>query len=305
MIRTTDLTRSYGQHLALQPLSLDLEAGQVLGLIGPNGSGKTTFLRMLVGLVPATAGSVEIDGVRLRGDGKNVRERATFCPGELGFYPELTCRAQLRWCLRGRHRDAEQTAIQIADRLGLPIDQRLRSFSHGMKRQVLFSAAMAPDVPLRILDEPTEGLDPTKRAQVLDIIEEQVEDGRTVLLSSHHLGEIDRVCERMLFLAGGELIGDEVASALAERSRRLLLISWANDRDAERVRPAVEALADLGVKLLRQDGPRFSLELPNDDPRAFLEALLQDHDLPAPHVIEYGKLSLGELYLNLYGVEGL
>lgn len=293
------LTRAFGAKTALHPTDLDLGPGGVIGLLGPNGSGKSTLLRMLVGLVRPDGGSAQVAGAVLSGDGTAIRRRCTYAPGELAVYGELHARDHLAWLLRGRERGAHARAVRIAEELGLPVDARVRTYSHGMKRQMLFAAALAPDVPVRILDEPTEGLDPTKRGTVLDLLAADARNGTTVLLSSHHLGEVDRVCDRLVFLGNGRKIADETADAVARRARKLVRITYAADTDLARVESSLAARP--GVRVVR-DGARFSVHLDVEDPRPFLSALASAGAVPA--TVEYGQLSLQELYRELYGVEG-
>ncbi len=293
------LTRAFGPRTALHPTDLALGPGGVIGLLGPNGSGKSTLLRMLVGLVRPDAGTAAVDGVELAGDGTAIRERCTYAPGELAVYGELRARDHLAWLLRGRDRGALARAVAIAADLGLPVDARVRTYSHGMKRQMLFAAALAPDVPVRILDEPTEGLDPTKRGTVLDLLAEDARKGTTVLLSSHHLGEVDRACDRLVFLGEGRKIADETADAVARRARKLVRLAYAADADLARIEARLASMPDTRVV---RDANRFSVHIAEEDPRAFLAALAATEGVPTS--VEYGQLSLQELYRELYGVEG-
>jgi len=293
------LTRAFGTRTALHPTDLDLGPGGVIGLLGPNGSGKSTLLRMLVGLVRPDAGTALVAGAALQGDGTEIRRLCTYAPGELAVYGELRARDHLAWLLRGRAPGAHARAVALATDLGLPVDARVRTYSHGMKRQMLFAAALAPDVPVRILDEPTEGLDPTKRGTVLDLLAEDARRGTTVLLSSHHLGEVDRVCDRLVFLGAGRKIADETAEAVSQRARKLVRISYAANADLARIEAVLAAIPHTRVA---RDGVRFSVHLSEADPRAFLAALASAGSIPA--TVEYGQLSLQELYRELYGVEG-
>jgi ABC-2 type transport system ATP-binding protein len=294
------LTRRFGATLALAPLDLDLGPGGVTGLLGPNGSGKSTLLRVLMGLVPPHGGAASVDGVALAKDGVAIRRRATYAPGEVHVYGEMRGRDHLRWLLRGRGAGALRRGRELCDALGLPLRARVRTYSHGMKRQLLFAAALAPDVRVRVLDEPTDGLDPTKRATVNELLCADAARGTTVLLSSHHLGEVDRACDRMLFLREGRLVADETAASVLERQRRVLRLAF--DPDALAGRAA--RLERLPAARVRLDGGRAHVELGEGDPRAFLAALAADAELPPPLAIEYGQLSLEELYRDLYGVEG-
>ncbi len=295
------LTRRFGERLALAPFDLDVEPGAVTGLLGPNGSGKSTLMRCLVGLVRPDAGTAVIGGVPLKGDGTAVRRRATYAPGELHLYGELTGRAHLALLLRGRSRADLTRGEALAADLGLPLDQRVRGYSHGMKRQLLFAAALAPDVPVRILDEISEGLDPAKRSEVLTRIEDDARQGRTILLSSHHLGEVDRACGRLLFVSNGKLVADESAAAIALRAARRMALDWPSPEVALR---AAKALTGPAVAAVHVAGARTAFTLASDDPRPFLAALQAAGELPPPRAMEHGRMSLSDLYRDLYGVEG-
>lgn len=295
------LTRTFGSKIALQPTDLDLGPGGVIGLLGPNGSGKSTLLRILVGLVRPDAGSAVVAGVTLVGDGTDIRRRCTYAPGELALYGELNGRDHLGWLLRGREGSSRARACAIADELGLPLRARVRTYSHGMKRQLLFAAALAPAVPVRILDEPTEGLDPTKRGQVLDLLAADARRGTTILLSSHHLGEVDRTCDRLVFLSAGAKIADETAESVARRARRLVRVAYAPEADFDSVERAFATMPEVRAT---REGTRFAVTLGTEDPRGFLAALAALPELPPPRAVEFGQLSLQELYRELYGVEG-
>ncbi|MCC7015189.1 MAG: ATP-binding cassette domain-containing protein [Planctomycetes bacterium] len=296
-ISTRGLTRRFGAKLALAPTDLELEPGCVTGLLGPNGSGKSTLMRMLIGLVPPSGGSASVDGVALSGDGTAIRERCTYAPGEIALYGELDGAEHLDWFLRGRTPAARRRAREIATSFELPLDKRVHTYSHGMKRQLMFSAAMAPDVRVRILDEPSEGLDPNKRSTMIQRIQDDVARGTTILLSSHHLGEVDRVCDTFVFLSAGRTVAIERAADIARRATRLVRLEFAN------ANALAEPLPTLAHAQLTLRGATLLAELRCDDPRAFLAEWAARRDLPAPRSIEYGKTSLGDLYRSLYGVE--
>ena len=301
-IRIAGLTRRFGANLAVKPLTAEIGPGGITALLGPNGSGKSTLLRMLLGLVRPDAGTAEVDGVALTGDGLAIRRRATYLCGELHVYGELTARAHLAWCLRGRGRAALARACALATDFELPLARKLRAFSHGMKRQLLLAAALAPEVRVRVLDEPTEGLDPTRRAQVLELLGADAARGTTLLVSSHHLGEVERASSRQLFLKQGELLDEASARDLYRRARESLRVTWvhAPERAAlERACPSSDAIE------LRLEGERATLFFRHGGGLAFLRTLLGAPGLPEVRSVVYGELSLGELYRELYGVEGV
>jgi len=304
VISIAGLARRFGLVQAVHPLSVRIGPGGITGLLGPNGSGKSTLLRMLIGLVRPNAGAAAVDGARLVGDGLAVRRRVAYLCGEIHAYGELTGRSHLAWCLRGRPRASLQRAIDLAKRFELPLAKPVRSYSHGMKRQLFLAAALAPDVRVRILDEPTEGLDPTRRREVLELLREDAARGTTLLFSSHHLGEVARTCERQLFLRRGELLDENAAGALRERARLALRVTWPAAPDASELE---RVLVPLGPIEKRLDGASATFFFPGGlaDGRAALLALLLSSALPDPRAIEYGEPSLADLYRELYGVEGV
>jgi ABC-type multidrug transport system ATPase subunit len=300
-IEIDGLTRRFGTTVAVHPFRLTIGPGGITGLLGPNGSGKTTLLRMTLGLVPPDAGSCTVDGVPLAGDGTAIRKRATYSPGEIAVYGELRAERHLDWLLRGRGPDALGRALAIARSFELPLRQRVRGFSHGMKRQLHLAAALAPDVRVRILDEPTEGLDPSRRGQVLDLLAADAARGTTILLSSHHLGEVDRICERMLFLEHGKLLDEEAARKIHARARRALQIRWGRPVDREKLTALLAPHGELRLA----DDTHATLFLTGEDPRAAIGAVAGSPDLPEPTALVFGELSLPELYRELYGTEGV
>ena len=294
------LSRSFGEHVALAPLDLDIEPGVITGLLGPNGSGKSTLMRCLVGLVRADTGQVWLDGVPLTGDGCAIRKRCTFAPGELSLYGRMRASDQLDWLVAGRTRECRERAHRIAADLGLPMSDRVHSYSHGMKRQLLFSAALGPRVPVRLLDEISEGLDPAKRGQVLELLREDAAGGTTILLSSHHLGEVQRVCDRMIFMRAGHKLSDENSAAVMTRARSLVHLRFAPGESLD----ALTAVAKShGATAVTGDAQHLVLHLDREDPRRTLAALFSDESLPRPLRVEYGDLSLEDLYRDLYGEE--
>ena len=304
-ISVRGLTRRFGDKVAVHPIELELGPGGITGLLGPNGSGKSTLLRMLCGLVRPDAGTAEVDGVALVGDGTAIRKRCTYAPGEIAMYGEMRGADHLKWFLRGRGSKACARAFEIAHSLELPLERRVHQYSHGMKRQLMFAAAMAPEVRVRVLDEPSEGLDPSKRSALVELIREDAARGTTILLSSHHLGEADRACERFVFLNGGRLVAQEDAADVRARAARLVRLTYAAQvtGDPAQLKRIEASLPGLGVVGVHHIGATFTVELSSADPRPFLAALAGQAELPAPIAIEYGEVSLADLYSGIYGVE--
>src|SRR5690349_4223136 len=234
VIETEALTKRYGETSAVQELGLRVRRGEVYGFLGPNGAGKTTTLRMLLGLVRPTAGRAAVLGApageRLARIGAMVEAPA--------FYPYLSGRDNLR-VLAGHAGVARERIDVVLDEVRL-LDRggdRVSGYSLGMKQRLGVAAALLKDPELLILDEPTNGLDPAGMAEMRSLIRDLGQGNRTVLLSSHLLGEIEQICDRVGVIRGGKLVAEGTVDEL--RGKDTLRIG------AQPLGPARELLADL------------------------------------------------------------
>jgi ABC-2 type transport system ATP-binding protein len=201
-----DLTKDYGHFRALDSLSLTVEPGEIFGLLGPNGSGKSTAMRLVLGFLRPTRGAARVAGFDAWKQGVEVRRRVTYLPGELRLYENMTGRQIVRFLgkLRGEPVGAEADAL--ARRLEIDLDRPLTNLSSGMKRKVALLTVLVPRVPLVLLDEPTNTLDPTMRDELLDQLRFARERGQAVVFCSHVLAEVERVCDRVGILRAGKLV---------------------------------------------------------------------------------------------------
>jgi ABC-2 type transport system ATP-binding protein len=206
LLRTDHLTKDYGTFRALDDLSLEIGPGEVFGLLGPNGSGKTTALRLLLGFLQPSAGRAWIGGHDCWLDGVAARRLVAYLPGELRLYENMTGRQLLRFLgkLRGQPPGPELDAQ--ARRFDIDLDRPLTNLSSGMKRKVALLQVLTPHAPLLIMDEPTNTLDPTMRDELLDQVRQARRRGQAVLFSSHVLGEVEQVCDRVGILQRGRLV---------------------------------------------------------------------------------------------------
>jgi ABC-2 type transport system ATP-binding protein len=213
IVVTDRLTKRYGAHAAVDAVSLTVRRGEVYGFLGPNGAGKTTTLRMLVGLVRPSSGTARVLGGR-PGEPPVQRRVGALIEGP-GFYPYLSGRDNLRVLARYRRLgDAEvDRALTQVDLTGRGRDA-FRSYSLGMKQRLGVAAALLGDPDLLILDEPTNGLDPAGMADMRELVRRLVERGQTVLLSSHLLGEVQQICDRIGVIAKGRLIAESTVAEL-------------------------------------------------------------------------------------------
>ncbi|HST40737.1 MAG TPA: ABC transporter ATP-binding protein, partial [Conexibacter sp.] len=212
-----------GRHEALAEVDLEVRRGEVFGFIGPNGAGKTTTIRLLLDLIRPTRGNVRVLGLDARRDGVAVRRRVGYLPGELALYEDLTAAEQLHYLAALRGAGAARIA-PLARRLSLELDRPIRALSKGNKQKVGLIQALMHEPELLILDEPTGGLDPLIQREFARLLEEARERGQTVFLSSHVLGEVDRLADRVGLVRDGRIVlVDEVTALKARLTRRLEL----------------------------------------------------------------------------------
>jgi ABC-2 type transport system ATP-binding protein len=208
------LTKDYGSFRALDSLNLTLAPGEIVGLLGPNGSGKSTAIRTILGFLKPTAGRVSVAGFDCWRESVEVRRRVAYLPGELRLYDNFTGRRLVHFLAALRGESLTERLDQLADQLDINLDKPLTQMSSGMKRKVALLAVLLPRVPLIILDEPTNTLDPTMRDELLEQLKIAKSQGQAVLFSSHVLQEVEAVCDRVIVLRKGRLVHEQCMAEL-------------------------------------------------------------------------------------------
>jgi ABC-2 type transport system ATP-binding protein len=283
-----NLTKDYGSLRALGALDLTIPPGEVFGLLGPNGSGKSTALRLMLGFLKPTLGRAAVAGFDCWSQGVEARKRVAYLPGELRLYETMTGRRLVKFLaeLRGDTPGPEVDAL--ARRLDIDIDRPLVQMSSGMKRKVALLTVLVPKVPLIILDEPTNTLDPTMRDELLDLLRQAKHRGQTVLFSSHVLHEVEAVCDRVGILRQGKLVHLQTMAELREGR-------------------AVHARLTGTTPLSGPDGERLTREAVTPDGRLNLEyrgplpVLLDWLAKQALDDLRVEPLGLGPIYRKFHG----
>jgi ABC-2 type transport system ATP-binding protein len=214
------LRKRFGARDVLDRLDLRVTSGQLLGLIGPNGAGKSTLLRTLVGLVPRSSGAVRLFGLDPATQSLEIRRRASYLPGETGVYQQMRGAAFLEFALGFYPRHDEALRRELLDAFALPLDQRVRSYSAGMKQKLALIATLVPDVELYLLDEPDRALDASVRFFLRDVLRQLKARGKTIVLSSHHLSEVETLADRLEFLLDGALVPPDRVQRARDALRR-------------------------------------------------------------------------------------
>ncbi|WP_378736467.1 ABC transporter ATP-binding protein [Nocardia brasiliensis] len=251
IVVTRGLTKRYGEHTAVDRVSMSVAAGEIYGFLGPNGAGKTTTLRMLVGLIRPSEGTALVAG-HAPGDPVVVRRTGVLIEGP-GFYPYLSGRDNLR--VLAKYRGIGRADVEDAlDRVGLAnrADDKFRTYSLGMKQRLGVGAALLGRPDLLILDEPTNGLDPQGMAEMRELITTLAADGHTVLLSSHMLSEVQEICDRVGVISQGKLLVESTVAELRGGSSILL-----RAEPLEVAFPAVRGVVGERAAMLTSSGIRI------------------------------------------------
>lgn len=206
VIDVAGLVKNYGKVPALRGLDLSVAQGEVHGFLGPNGAGKTTTIRALLGLLRVDAGRAQVFGLDPRGDAMAIHARLAYVPGDVNLWPSLTG-GEVIDVLAGLHGGAnEARRAELLDRFDLDPTRKCSTYSKGNRQKVALVAAFATDADLFILDEPTSGLDPLMERQFTECIAEATGRGKTVLLSSHILSEVEKLCDGATIIRGGRTV---------------------------------------------------------------------------------------------------
>ena len=225
-IATAGLSKRYGATLALDHLDLAVQEGEVYGYLGPNGSGKTTTIRLLLGLHRPTAGRAELFGVDAWRDPVSAHRRVAYVSGEPALWPSLTAAETLEYLARLRGGTDRLYRDELVERFKLDVDRKVRALSKGNRQKIQLVAALASRADLLILDEPTSGLDPLMEMAFRACINEAKGRGQTVFLSSHILSEVEAVCDRVGILRTGRLVDQGTLAELRHLTAQTLEVAF-------------------------------------------------------------------------------
>jgi ABC-2 type transport system ATP-binding protein len=244
------LTKRYGPARGVADLSFDIEKGEIFGYLGPNGSGKTTTIRCLMGLLRPTSGQCHVLGKQIIPGRATQHSRIGYLPGEFRIWAWRTARKSLKlMATLGISNEVDKRQNELAERLDLNLDRRVSALSKGNRQKVGVIYAFQNQPEVLILDEPTIGLDPLVRQVVLDLIREAADAGATVLLSSHDLSEVAAVCGRAAILREGRLIELSPISEIVKKGQRRLRVWFRKGTPV----PALPVDMPDGAHVIQQD----------------------------------------------------
>ncbi len=294
VIQTDKLSKVYKSRerevRALSDLTLNVWPGEIFGYLGPNGAGKTTTIRLLLDLIRPTGGSARLFGLDAQQHSVELHKRIGFLPGELNLWKNLTGSQVIDYVARVRGGVDMAYVRQLVERLQFDPTLRVRSYSSGNRRKLGLIIALMNQAELLILDEPTNGLDPLMQQIFNELMREVRAEGRTVFLSSHILGEVQAICDRVGILREGQLQAVETVSGLRHADFRWVTLHF---RDPVDTAP----LAGVpGVSDITADGHTLRLRL-HGDYNPLLQALSSQYIID----IDTQEASLEEIFLSYYG----
>ena len=291
-VTTHRLTKSYGAARGVEELDLEVQEAEVFGFLGPNGAGKSTTIRTLLDFQRPTSGSASVLGLDSVRDSLAIRRRVGFLSSDLSLFDRMTGEEHVRWFSRARGGHDDTFTAGMVERFGVELHRPIKELSKGNRQKVGLLLAFMHRPELLILDEPTTGLDPLVQNEFDGLLRETTAEGRTVLLSSHSLDEVQRVADRVAIIREGRLVVTDSVGHLRENAARILTLRFEDDVD-----PAV--FTDLaGIDRAELRGGELELQV-SGELRPVLELALQHRlvDLTARHA------DLDELFLSYYSGE--
>lgn len=273
VLKTMNLTKRFGRFTALDSVNIELNKGEVFGFIGPNGAGKSTAIRVLLGILKATEGEVTIFGQDAWADAVEIHKRVAYVPGDVNLWPNLTGGEVIDLFVKLRGTNHKSRREELIKKFDLDPSKKCRTYSKGNRQKVALIAAFSSDADLYILDEPTSGLDPLMEQVFQECVLEAKRAGKTVLLSSHILSEVEKLCDRVGIIRQGKMIEMGTLSELRHLTRTNLLVE---------TKQSITLLESVkGVYNIEKKGPVLTFQVDTEA----LDAVIQ-------HISQFGIVRL-------------
>jgi ABC-2 type transport system ATP-binding protein len=254
-IAVDGLTKSYGQTLALDDLSFEVEEGEVFGFLGPNGAGKSTTINILLDFVRPTAGRVTVLGRDAQAHSREIRSRTGVLPEGYRTYDRLTARQHLEFAMDSK--GADDDPERLLERVDLldAVDKKAGGYSKGMSQRLMLAMALVGEPELLILDEPSTGLDPNGAREMREIVREENARGTTVFFSSHIMEQVEAVCDRVGILRDGEMVAVDSVEGLRDSVTEGTTLRVTVDRLDDDALAAVRSLPDVSTVAVKGEAP--------------------------------------------------
>lgn len=273
VLKVRNLTKRFGKFYALNGVNIEVNEGEVFGFIGPNGAGKSTTIRVLLGILKATEGTVEIFGKDAWNNAVEVHKRIAYVPGDVNLWPNLTGGEVIDLFVKLRGGNNKNRREDLIKKFDLDSTKKCRTYSKGNRQKVALVAAFSSDADLYILDEPTSGLDPLMEQVFQECVMEAKHAGKSVLLSSHILSEVEKLCDRVGIIRQGEIIETGTLSELRHLTRTNLHVE---------TKEPITSLDELkGIHDIEEKDKTFSFQVDTEE----LDSVIK-------HVSQFGIVKL-------------
>jgi len=267
IIRMVKVSKKFGSFYALKEIDMNVAEGEIYGFIGPNGAGKTTAIRILLGILRATTGSATIFGKDVWDDAAEIHKHVAFVPGDISLWPNLTGGEVIDFLIRLRGGRGNNRREELIDLFNLDPTKKCRTYSKGNRQKVALIAALAVDADLYLFDEPTSGLDPLMEKTFQDLVLDMKGKGKTVLLSSHILYEVEKLCDRLSIIRDGKIIETGSLAELRHLTRTRISV--------ETERPIVGLESLDGIHDIRLSNNKMNFSVDTDRTNETLAFLTQ------------------------------
>ncbi|BAB04722.1 ABC transporter ATP-binding protein [Halalkalibacterium halodurans] len=244
IVKATNVTKRFGAFTALNRINLEVQRGEIYGFIGPNGAGKSTTIRILLGILKASEGEAKIFGKDVWSDAVEIHKHLAYVPGDVSLWPNLTGGEVIDLFMKLRGSVDKKRRDHFIERFKLDPSKKCRTYSKGNRQKVALVAAFASGADLYILDEPTSGLDPLMERVFQECVLEAKEAGKSVLLSSHILSEVERLCDKVGIIRQGEMIETGTLDELRHLTRTTLVVKTKQPIPALQEQKGVHDLAE-------------------------------------------------------------
>ena len=285
VISIKNLTKRYGKKTGVEHVNLEVMPGDVFGFLGPNGAGKTTTINLMLDIIRPNEGSISIFGQDARKQGRKLRTRIGFIPGEMGFYESMKGWDYLRF-FAGLH------GVKCDDRIrelaryffNVDLDRKVSAYSRGMKQLLGIIQAFMTSPELYVLDEPTANLDPLMTQRFYELVHRENQKGKTIFLSSHMLGEVERVCRKVCIIKDGKIAVTDTVENIRRQMKRYVEFNSATNLSFEELK--VE-----GVSSVTREGSRYKIEVTGGLNELFAKLSTIEFEN-----FDYRKMSLEEIF---------
>lgn len=291
VIQIKNLTRDYGRGRGVFGLDFAVQQGEAFGFLGPNGAGKTTTIRHLMGFLRAKEGCCAIGGLDCWKQRAEIQKTLGYIPGEMAFPEDMTGSGFLLFYARYRGMKGEGRKKELLERFEMDARGKMKKMSKGMKQKVGIVAAFMHDPAVLVLDEPTSGLDPLMQNRFIELVLEEKQRGKTILMSSHMFEEVERTCHRVGIIRGGHMAAVDSVDALKAAQVKRYVITLDTEEDARR-------FAAEGLQIERVDGAQVTVLVQNN----IQDMVAAMNKYPVTNITAPGQ-SLEEVFLHYYGGE--